>query len=121
MLHCLVFFLGPPILINVLEDQYINSKECLTVTIKFYSKLDVHATWFLNEEKIVAGENIVLTNSDIEKFYTLVVKSVPPEYAGKLTAELKNRAGVTSTTCTIHINSMYGVPTNLKCYNSTLN
>lgn len=94
-------------LIKVLEDQYVNENESLSTSIKVTSKFDVHVTWYLNEEKLAPGENVVLTYNDSEKVSTLVVNRVPPEYAGKLTAEAQNKAGSTSTTCAIHVNSMY--------------
>ena len=81
-------------------------KESCSCKIEVTSKLDVHTIWYLDEEILKSGENIVLSHDESARVYNLLIKSVPQEFAGKLTAVVQNKAGSTSTTCAIHVNSM---------------
>ena len=90
-----------------LADQTLNENDRLTLTVKVTSKVDVTIRWIFNEKGIQFDDNVIQTQDDDNKVYTLTIKKITADFTGKFSVTAENKAGHAKSQCSIDVNSMY--------------
>ena len=107
MILILLSLSGPPVFLQCLVDQSIDENKPLSLCVTVSSKTDVKIKWFLDENTLVAKDNLAFKSDDDAKVYSLAINSVSAECAGKFSVVAENNAGSTRSSCLVQVNSMY--------------
>ena len=90
-----------------LADQVLNEQESLTLTVIVSSKVDASLTWYFNDEVLKSSAAVKQAEDQNAKVYVMTIDSITAENGGKFSVKAENKAGSTTSSCMVKVNSMY--------------